>query len=147
MKRLSKSFTLEEFLKNSHHITLNPSRKHIDNLESLCKTIMQPLRDRYGKIIISSGYRNEELNDLVGGEKNSKHLEGKACDFIVKSEDEDLFEVFMWIKTNINLGRAIIYLTDKAKPRFIHVNSGSEGLFYANFDDKYYDITEKYSLN
>ena len=42
---------------------------------------LQKLRDKYGSINISSGYRCVEHNKRVGGSKGSKHMEGRACDF------------------------------------------------------------------
>jgi hypothetical protein len=44
---------------------------------------MQKIRDLLGfPITITSGYRCEDLNDLVGGSKGSYHLIGQAADFI-----------------------------------------------------------------
>ena len=34
-------------------------------------------------MIITSGYRNSQLNKLVGGVSNSQHCKGQAADFIV----------------------------------------------------------------
>lgn len=35
-------------------------------------------------MIIRSGYRCEKHNAKVGGAKNSQHLHGSACDFVIK---------------------------------------------------------------
>jgi zinc D-Ala-D-Ala carboxypeptidase len=52
------------------------------NLEYTAKQ-MQKVRDLLeSPITITSGYRCEDLNDLVGGSKRSYHLVGQAVDFI-----------------------------------------------------------------
>lgn len=51
-----------------------------------CETIVvvQKLRDYYNaKIRIDSGCRCEARNRIVGGERASKHMQGRACDVVV----------------------------------------------------------------
>ena len=58
-----------------------PSLKDQDNLLALCHDILQPLRESWGEpIIVSSGYRCRELNEMVGGVKYSDHIYGNAAD-------------------------------------------------------------------
>lgn len=82
---LAKNFTLREMVQSR-----TAQRKHIDNtpteyafscLESLCREILQPIRNEWGEpIIVSSGYRCYELNRAVGGVTHSDHLYGCAAD-------------------------------------------------------------------
>lgn len=44
---------------------------------------LQKLRDKYGKLQITSGYRCESYNKKVGGSTNSKHMKGQAADFYI----------------------------------------------------------------
>lgn len=83
--RLSKNFTLDEFLISQtaerHGIDMTPPPHVIDNLQRLVGSILQPLRDETGHpIVISSGYRPEELNDKIGGSPTSAHVYGCASD-------------------------------------------------------------------
>ena len=55
------------------------------NLAYLCHMVLQPLRDRFGPIRINSGYRCPELNEAVGGVKNSQHMKGEAADIYLPS--------------------------------------------------------------
>lgn len=49
---------------------------------------LQVLRNKLGKPIrVTSGYRNPEYNEKVGGVKNSQHLLGKAADIQVDGMD------------------------------------------------------------
>jgi len=88
--RLSKNFTLDEFLISQtavrHGIDMTPPDEVIDNLQRLVTGCMQPLRDETGPIFISSGFRPLELNTRIGGSKTSAHVSGDACDFKVISQ-------------------------------------------------------------
>ena len=90
--KLSQHFTLGELTKTSYD-TLDkniPSRVAIENLKNICENWLEDLRYSYNMlygdkdgdipIIISSGYRSEEVNRLCGGAKGSNHLTGCAVD-------------------------------------------------------------------
>jgi len=86
--RLSKNFTLEEFLLSQtaerNGIDMTPPPEVIENLQALVHSCMQPLRDEVlAPIAISSGYRPLELNTKIGGSKTSEHINGNACDFTI----------------------------------------------------------------
>ena len=75
---------------------------------------LNSIRERYGQpIIISSGYRCEELNRMVGGVKDSKHKTGLAVDL---KFDEDLFE---FLKANCSFDKLI--LEQNGRTKWIHV--------------------------
>lgn len=89
----SEFFTLAELIKSStadrHHIDNTPPADVIQNLQYGVDMILDPLRRLYGKpIIITSGYRCEKLNKLVGGVKSSWHTKGNAADIHVASLTE-----------------------------------------------------------
>lgn len=86
--RLSKNFTLEEFLLSQtatrHDIDMTPPPEVLDNLQRLVTGCMQPLRDEVKSgIFISSGFRPLELNTMINGSATSEHINGNACDFTV----------------------------------------------------------------
>ena len=85
--KLSEHFTLGELTKTSYH-TLDgniPSHVAIENLKRICGWL-EILRERYNRkygevpLVISSGYRSEEVNRKCGGAKGSNHLTGCAVD-------------------------------------------------------------------
>ena len=47
----------------------------------LVEFILDPLREAYGKpIVVTSGYRCDKLNTILGGAKTSQHRLGEAVD-------------------------------------------------------------------
>ena len=71
----------------------------LDNMIELICYCLQPIRDKIKKpMIITSGYRNTEVNNLVGGAKNSQHKKGQAVDFIIKGMT--VAEIVNFIKNN-----------------------------------------------
>lgn len=54
--------------------------------------VMQDIRNRYGSVSLSCGYRCPICNAQVGGDPNSAHLYGGACDFRLDSGWQDNLE-------------------------------------------------------
>ncbi|MCZ8291196.1 D-Ala-D-Ala carboxypeptidase family metallohydrolase, partial [Microcystis sp. LE19-59.1C] len=91
---LTPHFTLGENLRN------DPRRiPHDTTLQNNILTIMRELekiRTDYGKpIIITSGYRPEQINRAVGGLSNSQHIRGTAVD--ICPAHGDVFEFQKWV--------------------------------------------------
>lgn len=86
---LSPNFTLAELLRSEAaarrgRVIETPEPWIVDNLVRLCDTVLEPLRARIGRPIVTlSGYRPPWLNDLVGGSKTSDHMTGCAADILV----------------------------------------------------------------
>ena len=97
--RLSPHFTLGELTKTIYHTAEGniPGHMAMENLKRLCGWL-EILRERYNRrygdvrregvsrndsdipVVISSGYRSEEVNRKCGGAKGSNHLTGCAVD-------------------------------------------------------------------
>ena len=117
--KLSNNFNLVEF-----SISATALSKGIDNtvpevcipnLFTLCTKILQPLRDHLGTpIIISSGYRSNELNTAVGGVPTSHHRTGHAADIKVTNQEK----AFNFIKDNLQFTQLIWYKSRN----FLHVS-------------------------
>jgi zinc D-Ala-D-Ala carboxypeptidase len=103
--KLSKYFTLKEVTKSEtavrKGIDNTPTDEIISQLKNTCETIMDVIREKYGKPIrVTSGYRCVELNKAIGGSSRSQHcaLNGDAAiDFEFYDMEMDLEEVFRWI--------------------------------------------------
>lgn len=76
IEELTYSFTAEVYC-----IDNTPDADIVGNLGRLVSSILDPLREEYGyPIVVSSGYRCRKLNKVVGGVKNSAHIDGRAAD-------------------------------------------------------------------
>ena len=62
--KLSRNFTLQELIKSDtavrKGIDNNPNADQIEKLKTLCETILQPVRDHFGRVKVTSGFRSEE---------------------------------------------------------------------------------------
>lgn len=102
--KLSKNFTLRELTKSEtaarYGIDNKPNPEFTVNLQKLCETVLQPIRDEYKKpIVISSGYRCPLLNKIVKGVPGSDHLLGAAADIHSVSDtiadNKKLFDIIL----------------------------------------------------
>lgn len=83
--RLSQNFHLSEFTRSTTAAKLGveivATEEQIDRLREATDELFQKLRDRFGKMSVTSGLRNEAVNEAVGGSSTSAHLTGDAADF------------------------------------------------------------------
>ena len=130
--QISKNFTLKEFI-----VSDTASRKGIDNtpsfavrdaIKSLVDSVLQPLRDAWGKpLAINSGYRCKELNEAVGGVSTSQHMKGEAADICPfgRNGQGDIKVVTelarLAIKLDLPFDQMIIY------PTFVHFSHKMKG--------------------
>lgn len=121
---LSPHFSLDEMI---HTNTLHrnvPDVQAIANLEALCKHILEPARIQYDNtILVTSGYRCKEVNDLIGGAKKSQHLEGKAADLTCI----DMAELFFIIRDRGHFDQLIWEYGDNNQPAWVHVSFNGIG--------------------
>lgn len=127
---LSKNFTLDEFTKSETATRLGidntPTAEHIENLKYLCETIVQPARDHFGRINISSGYRSVELCEAVGSNKFSNHARGQADDSEVDDKEISNFEYLLWIYENCEFKELIAEYFDTSDNNSGWVHSSAE---------------------
>ena len=90
--QITKNFKLNEFFTRSSQ---GFNEECFLNVINLCTNILQPIRNEFGAIKITSGYRSEAHNKIVGGSKKSQHLFGEAVDIIPL--EADIEEVFDWL--------------------------------------------------
>lgn len=101
--QLTRNFSLEELIRTNKNVENIPNEAQKEALLHLCVNVLQPIRDEFGAVRITSGYRCEKLNMLVGGSKTSQHVKGEAADF----KCENMAEVFEWIKENLEFDQLI----------------------------------------
>lgn len=127
--RITQHFSTAEFERSQTaaragiEIHVIPGTDIWTNVKALCTHVLEPLRDLLDKpIIISSGYRPEAVNDLVGGAPDSQHTKGQAADFHVDGiadydlaqfvaasglpYDQCIYEFGRWVHVSYDPGRA-----------------------------------------
>lgn len=108
--RLSKNFTLSELTKSSTATRLaidnTPTTADIDNLTDLTQNVLQHVRDRFGKVVVTSGFRCFQLNHAIGGSNFSQHIIGAAADFTVPGRT--LIDVATWIRDHLTFDQLIL---------------------------------------
>ena len=95
-----KYFSIKELCKSNtaikNKIDNHPTPEIEKNLTILIEHCLDPIREKFGKpITVTSGYRCEKLNKLVGGKPNSQHLKGQAADLVgdTNTKTKELFEI------------------------------------------------------
>lgn len=83
----------------------------LENIKALVSNVLDPLRAMIARpIIITSGYRSQRVNELVGGSKTSQHLSGKAADIHVQGyAPQQMDMVYRTIQMYYDFDQLIFY--------------------------------------
>lgn len=125
-KTLTEHFRLGEFVYSAIAVEFGlnnalPSEV-IPAIRNLAVRLLEPLRIYHRQpMYITSGYRSEELNRLVGGAPGSQHMKGEAVD-IYTVDRYRLLEDLM--ASRLNFDQAILYRTKG----FIHLSLKKHGV-------------------
>jgi zinc D-Ala-D-Ala carboxypeptidase len=136
---LSKNFTLSELTKSSYAVRNGlsniPSSIEVANLKALCVNVLQPLRDKFGVVNITSGYRAPAVNIGIGGSRNSDHCRGMAADLEIPGVSNR--DVVSWIRLNLPFKQLILEYGDAG---WVHVSYDPRDLRkeVLSFDGKSY---------
>jgi len=129
--KLSKNFTVAEYIKSQtatrHEIDNSLSEEHLENAKKLFANVVQPIREKFGITIITSGYRSPELNAKIGGSSKSQHCKGQAVDLECLKESNA--DVAMWIENNLDFDQLILEFYTPGEPSsgWIHVSYNEDG--------------------
>ena len=117
--QLSENFSLLELTKSQtaarKDIDNTPSPEHQENLKLLCTHILQPVRDRFERVVsVSSGYRSPELCTAIGSKITSQHAKGQAADFEIYGLSNK--ELSDWVNENLDYDQLILEYWKKEDP-------------------------------
>lgn len=105
------NFKYKEFVKSTtalrKGIKNEPNEEQWECIELLAKEVLQPVREKFGRLRITSGFRSVELCEAVGSNKYSNHARGQAVDIEPLSDDFTLFDIIEFIHDNLEY-RALI---------------------------------------
>ena len=122
---LARHFSLGEMLRSCtadyFGIDNVPTYEQVDNMRALCQEVLEPLRKKFGVIIISSGFRNERLNQAVGGRPQSQHIRGEAADIHVPSPEQG-DKMFRYIRDNLPYDQLLYEHRRRNGCSWIHVS-------------------------
>jgi zinc D-Ala-D-Ala carboxypeptidase len=119
MMKLTDNFTLEELcITNTGLPNIPRGELETRRLLMVASFLLQPLRNRFGKINVSSGYRTDEVNAAIGGAPKSQHKEAEAADIF--PDAAPIVSVFEWARINLVYGQII--LEKKSGKRWIHIS-------------------------
>ena len=109
-QKITENFTMFEVCNSGtellKRIDNTPTIQVIANATELIKNVLQPTRNHFkAPLKVNCIYRSPELNKEVKGATTSQHLTGQAADFIINGIN--LFEVFDWIKHNLDFDQLI----------------------------------------
>ena len=124
--QLSRNFSLQELIKSDTAIRKgidnNPNADQIEKLKLLCENILQPVRDHFGRVKITSGYRSTELCQAIGSSVNSQHAKAEAADFECVGVDNA--ELADWINRELSYDQLIVEYYTPGEPNsgWIHAS-------------------------
>ena len=101
----ARNFRYKELIKSDTAIRLGllnrPNEIQWGNLELVAQRILQPIRDEFGRIRITSGFRTPEVSVEIGSTARSTHTFGWAVDFEPVSVRTRLFTILDWMNDNL----------------------------------------------
>ncbi len=109
--KLSRHFSLSEMIRSAtalkNNIDNTPDVDAVEALQELCIHVLEPLRERFGVLKITSGFRSPAVNALVGGSRTSQHLVGEAADIFVSSEDVAM-KMYKYVRFNLEFDQMLV---------------------------------------
>jgi hypothetical protein len=115
---LTRNFSLLELTKSDTAIRKgidnNPNADQIEKLKLLCENILQPVRDHFGRVKVTSGFRSVDLCMAIGSSPNSQHAKAEAADFECPGIDN--VELADWIHKNLPYDQLILEFYTPGEP-------------------------------
>ena len=115
---LSRNFTLSELIKSDtairKGINNNPNAEQVEKLKLLCENILQPVRDHFGRVKVTSGFRSVDLCIAIGSSRDSQHAKAEAADFECPGVDN--VELADWIKRELPYDQLILEFYTPGEP-------------------------------
>jgi len=111
---------------------------YIINMYNFLTNVVEPIRTFFDTPFrVTSGFRCEGLNRIVGGKDDSLHTKGKALDFTIKGLNWERYgDVcnYIYITRKFVFGKLIREI--KNGKIWIHIQDGKEGLYFDGVNGK-----------
>jgi len=106
------NFKYREFIESETAQRLNiqniPNNSEWINIEVLASQVLHPIRQKFGRMKITSGFRCLELNTAIGSSKSSSHVKGEAADFKPLEENVSLLDIIEYVYNNLDFRELIL---------------------------------------
>ena len=100
-----------------------PNDDQIYNMRRVADNIFEPLRLYVGGAIkITSFFRSPELNTAIGGSAKSQHCKGQAIDIDDGFGHKSNYEMFEYIRENLDFDQLIYEFGTNDNPDWVHVS-------------------------
>lgn len=111
--KLSTHFRLDELTRSptARRLGLDnrPGPAETIALKELCLNVLQKLRDRFGPLLVTSGFRSPALNRLIpGSSPASQHCLGQAADIRPLDPDVDLADIALYAAERLPVDQVIL---------------------------------------
>jgi hypothetical protein len=97
------------------------------NLKALAENVLDPIKEKYSDLLITSGFRNFRPSQ---GVVNSQHMIGQAVDLqFTSTNPRDYHTIASWIKNNLDFDQLLLEYEPRrnTKVAWIHVSFNSRG--------------------
>ena len=127
MLKISKHISYKEAVHSAtakrRGIEYTPNQEQLDNMYKVADFIFEPLRMYVGGAIkITSFFRSEDLNKAIGGSTKSQHCKGQAIDIDDVFGYKTNYEMFEYIRENLDFDQLIYEFGTNDNPDWIHVS-------------------------
>ena len=125
--RISKHISYKEAVHSNtakrRGIENKPNDDQLYNMAKVAHNIFEPLRLYVGGAIkINSFFRSEELNKAIGGSSKSQHCQGCAIDIDDIYGHKSNYQMFEYIRENLDFDQLIYEFGDADNPDWVHVS-------------------------
>ena len=108
----AENFKYKEFIRSSTATRLGisnlPNSDQWKKIELLVRNILQPIRNEFGPIRITSGFRSIPLCLAIGSSHYSNHARGEASDIEPYSDETSLIDIVNFIYNNLKFRTLIL---------------------------------------
>ena len=127
MLKISKHISYKEAVHSAtakrRGIENTPNQEQLDNMYKVADFIFEPLRMYVGGAIkITSFFRSQDLNKAIGGSTKSQHCKGQAIDIDDVFGYKRNYEMFEYIRENLDFDQLIYEFGTNDNPDWIHVS-------------------------
>jgi hypothetical protein len=119
--QLSEHFALSEFTRTQVDLPNEPTLLHVERMRLLCTLVLEPFRQRVGRLKVTSGCRSPQVNVALAAlgykaSKTSQHMRGEAAD--VRPLDMPLpaaWGALLALRAVLPIDQAIVYVREPGK--------------------------------